>query len=240
MTTTTVSIPAPGGTVTIVDNTAVAVQALTVLLDRTWGAQGLNVPGTAITNLARINTNTAGQVTMLVEIINSLDSIKDNLELLNNNMTRLNANAALGVTVQQMQFLDQAKSNQFNQANANAALIRAKEKPIEIPKGDLATNVKTTINDISDLNVMAQVATITSNGLNFVTTTAFQIGDDLIGGALDATGITALWKDAQKKLKTLYNAIPFSRRAAADTNATASVTQSGTPAVTPPTTTIDT
>ncbi len=217
-----------------------AILAQTTVYEKTWGALGVNVPGTAITNLARINTNTAGQVTMLVEIINTLESINSNLELLNNNMTRLNANAALGVTMQQMSFLDQAKANQFNQVNANAALVRAKEKPIEIPKGDLATNIKTTVSDIGDLNIMAQVATITNNGLNFVTQTAFQIGDDLIGGALDATGITSLWKTAQKKLKALYNQIPFSRKAAVDTNSNTSMVQSGTPTVVPPNTLIDT
>lgn len=217
-----------------------AILAQTTMYEKTWGAAGVNVPGTAITNLARINTNTAGQVTMLVEIINTLESINSNIELLNNNMTRLNANAALGVTVQQMTFLDQAKANQFNQINANQALVRADEKPIEIPKGDLAANIKTTVNDIGDLNIMAQVATITNNGLNFVTQTAFQIGDDLIGGALDATGITALWKSAQKKLKALYNQIPFSRKAAVDSNSTTSMIQSGTPTITPPTTLIDT
>lgn len=236
---TTITMSGPG-TATLVDDAAAAIALQTAAMEKIWGTVGLNVPGTAITNLARINTNTAGQVTMMVEIINSLDSINNSLELLNNNMTRLNANAALGVTVQQMQFLDQAKSNQFNQLNTNAALVRSKEKPIEIPKGDLATNVQTTINDITDLNVMAQVATITNNGLSFVSQTALQIGEDLIGGALDATGITALWKNTQKKIKALYNAIPFSRKAAVDTNATKSVIQSGSPAVTAPTTTIDT
>lgn len=236
---TTITMSGPG-TTTLVDDAAAAIALQTAALEKIWGAAGVNVPGTAITNLARINTNTAGQVTMLIEILNALESINSNLELLNNNMTRLNANAALGVTVQQMQFLDQAKSNQFNQLNANAALVRAKEKPIEIPKGDLATNIKTTVADISDLNLMAQVATITSNGLNFVTQTAFQIGDDLIGGALDATGITALWKTAQNKLKALYNQIPFSRKVAVDANSNTSMIQSGTPTVTPPTTTINT
>lgn len=218
-----------GGNVIINDTVEVAaIGALTEVMAE-FTALAANIPGTPAANIAAMAESLNDISGLLTDVVEQQQEINQNLQLISRSMSRISSNIGMGVTTNQLAYLDQAKNNQFTQQQSNAALERAGLPPTEVKQGDFNTRVTTTIKDVGDLQLQSKVVGLTQDGLDLVQELATDYGSYLIEEALDATGISGLWNQAKEKFNELFPSIADIRKKVAQANAARRATQTGRP-----------
>ena len=173
MTTITVTIPSPGGTATIVDSTAIAVNSLTVvvanqtlLLEKLFGPAGstpinagglTSIAGTASANLQAISQLMIKQNDAIRELQMATGAVSKSVETLTGAVGTIQYTMTKGLINSQLATADQIVANKFNQATTNAALERAELPPTEVKPEALGKQVADTYTTVNVMEAQARV-----------------------------------------------------------------------------------
>ncbi len=210
---------------------ATALGTMITFNEKNWSPAAVNIPGTPASNLALMAGSIAEMEILMTDMLTKQGELAETVVLLTQTVNKLNGHVATGVTTAQLQYLDQAKANAFDQANVHAAQDRAEVPRTTVTAGTFEQTVKSTVDDITNLQLQSSIATTTQAGLTYVGDLAFAAGESLISSGLEATGISAKWRAFKEKVSSFFPTPADIRKKAAATNGSIRATQTGRPTI---------
>jgi hypothetical protein len=198
MTTTTVSIPPPGGTVVIADTTAIAI---TTLLGPTAATSlPFSIPA-LLSAIEEDSQATVRQLMILNENVETLtgaiQGVSEQLKLgnfastkISGSMNEMNVNGKLALA-------ETRRNNAFQQQTTNQALVDSGKPPTEVKPQAIQVAIENAVADYSLQNAQVKAIGLVEEGASTVLTYAVTATEE----ALVATGIADFFSENLLKLK---------------------------------------
>lgn len=209
-----------GGSVVITDEVEVAainaltaaVTANTAMLEKQFGPASSKIPGSLTASsagsLALLNYvyNEITNLTQAVDDLNvAIADISKEINVGNRGLANISTTMTKQLTTQQVALVDQIKNNQFQQASTNAALADAGKPAVVVPKQSFQDNVKTTVQEVTEIKGSIAVAGWVEG---FLTETVTEANAELLKWTAETEigkGAIKLWADLKAKATTIFS-----------------------------------
>ena len=231
MTTTTVTLPAPGGTVVIADTTALAIIAQTLATEKLWGTLGLAIPGSPIAVMQVQAQSLNDMASMMASMMEQQKEMTEAISSIRTSLAGVSSHMAAGVTTQQVALTEQIKNNKFQQQTTNDALKRADLPATEVLPNSLVESTVAIVQDVSMVKGQIYVAGLVEDSLSKAATWTTTVVSDYVS----ETFIGSAARTAKATVKTWLGIVdPPLKSIAAQNNSVTRATRIGpTPAPVP-------